>query len=710
MSYVVFASGGCSPESGVIDVVDGGMLVYGAGPNVMLMSDLTRRNARPLVGCGTEGQVHAVKFLQDEQDVRWILAGTAGGLIKTWTIDGEIGAELKVTGSINSLAATYIGGSKWTVLFSSTTGTLYTVHFENGKFAETTVSLCFGIKKIISVALAVFKGVTVGFVGLSDNTLTIVVNNKAILSLPGHTNWINTIDVKSLEGKGLLVATGSSDRTVRVWKIAPLLDPKSQTGLLEVIAPRKKEFELGGTFFTMNCDAIIYGHEGMVNSVRWDHSSMRLGSAGSDRTIIIWRPTLEGGWSSIVQLGDVATITSAGGYYSVLFATIGKVERIIAHGTTGSIIQYINTEESDYRIGEPIMTGHVLDLQSCDWSPSGQCLATTGLDKTTRIWSKHPLESWCEVARPQIHGYEMQALAMLDETHFLSAGDEKILRCFQAPISFTQRLALFTGDGDGDSGDVNVTMAVSVPQLGLSNKAGEDMVALEMPLSRPPTERDLSSGTLWMETDKLYGHGLELHCLAACNTNGLAVSACKSTTVEDAAILFWKRQADWMWKQVASVSVHTLTVTGLEFSPDGSRLLAISRDRHWSIIDTEGFAVELKKEAHTRIIWCGAWFDCKTFVTGSRDKTLKTWNVDGNEICKGLVFEDAVTAVAIQGNFMAIGLENGSMAFYRWNDGWMHIETIKHHTAPVVGLKWQPDGNLLASISNLLLLHQVDCV
>ena len=45
---------------------------------------------------------------------------------------------------------------------------------------------------------------------------------------------------------------------------------------------------------------------------------------------------------------------------------------------------------------------------------------------------------WYEVARPQVHGYNMQCLAMLTRYRFVSAADEKVIRVFNAPRNFIE--------------------------------------------------------------------------------------------------------------------------------------------------------------------------------------------------------------------------------------------------------------------------------
>lgn len=53
--------------------------------------------------------------------------------------------------------------------------------------------------------------------------------------------------------------------------------------------------------------------------------------------------------------------------------------------------------------------------------------------------------TWHEISRPQIHGYDMQCLAMVDRFQFVSGADEKVLRVFKAPRNFVENFASIVG-------------------------------------------------------------------------------------------------------------------------------------------------------------------------------------------------------------------------------------------------------------------------
>lgn len=92
----------------------------------------------------------------------------------------------------------------------------------------------------------------------------------------------------------------------------------------------------------------------------------------------------------------------------------------------------------------------------------------------------------------------------------------------------------------------------------------------------PPLEEHLAQSSLWPEIGKLYGHGAELFCVAATPAGDLLASACKAQTSSTAAVWLWDTAT---WTAVGSVVAHSLTVTQLQFSPDGQTLVSVSRDR-----------------------------------------------------------------------------------------------------------------------------------
>lgn len=369
----------------------------------------------------------------------------------------------------------------------------------------------------------------------------------------------------------------------------------------------------------------------------------------------------------------------------------------------------------------PCVTGHfggVVDL--CWESSSGMYLLTASEDQTCRLWaptqstiSKEPV--WVEVARPQVHGYNLAAITSLScskHPHFLVSGaDEKELRSFHATHLTLRTLENVTGEKLSDGDVMERVERAYIPSLGLSNKASAadgaeedtpDESANNQNRSQVklPLERDLGVASLWPEANKLFGHKTELYCLTSTleshdSSSGdpsdiLVASSCKARDEEAAAIRLWNA-FEGKSHQVLTGG-HKSTVATLAFSPDSSLLASSGKDRRlclWQKQEDGQYALAWAKDsAHKRIVWSIhflPWGDRRVLASGSRDGSIKIWNVtstkDGVEAAIMFNFApvhkvggkaDSVTALSFcpapmaDGTtaLLAVGLESGRLELW----------------------------------------------
>lgn len=431
---------------------------------------------------------------------------------------------------------------------------------------------------------------------------------------------------------------------------------------------------------------------------------------------------------------------------------------IMAHAFHGALHLWCKDhgDEGEWRPGV-VISGHFNAVQDLSWDPEGEFVLSVGSDQTTRLftpWRKQDSKqlTWHEISRPQIHGYDMQCLAMVGRFQFVSGADEKVLRVFQAPRNFVENFANISGISKEKlfltDDAANLPEGASTPALGLSNKAvfqgdlvqksGEEEDKFNrvsdqyqesyfhpLNMTEPPPEDHLLQNTLWPEVQKLYGHGFEMFCVAADSDGTLVASACKATKTEHASILLWDTSS---WRQVQALSYHTLTVTQMAFSPDSRFLLAVSRDRTWSLWKKNPqtaenqerfslFAHTAKESAiHTRIIWSCDWSpDGTYFVTCSRDKKVIVWGnlqaesseQSGVKPCSSVLdVGDSATAVAFcpvlssaNSYLLAVGLECGRILLYKWAPDLEHgndwtccgqTDSSQSHCLAVKRLRWRP--------------------
>ncbi|XP_071558516.1 elongator complex protein 2 [Temnothorax nylanderi] len=570
--------------------------------------------------------------------------------------------------------------------------------------------------------------------------------------LVGHEDWVICMDF-TRDGDGndgnLFLATSSKDSTIRLWKISETVEESSS----DELKLESNCFTTDDKQYNITLESVLCGHEGWVYGVHWqpvetgreprfNRQTMKLLSCSMDKTMIIWKPTkmMNGMWTEMVRVGEVGG--NSLGFYGCKFSPNGQDgQHILAYGYQGSFHIWKYSQERNKWLPHPTTGGHFSEVVDLCWDPKGRFLITASADQTTRIhapWEN--VDEWCvparrqrwhEIARPQVHGYDMTCLAMLAPHIYASGADEKVVRIFTATSTFRNQLKSLANVEDFPSIKAH---SAAVPSLGLTNKAmyvgenDEDTKNLATGnVYVPPTEEDLMQNTLWPETNKLYGHGYEIFCMAARHDGKLLATACKSTTQEHSAILLWDTDT---WLQVQKLVYHQLTVTQMEFSPDDKYLLSVSRDRRWSLFKTTDAHYELiaasskKDNPHSRIIWCCTWTqESDYFATGSRDGKIAIWSINTIEDITPKKIIDvqnqSVTALCFaptikqQLYLLAIGYETGRIEFrsvcmklYNAQSTLVsrkltECDTSQAHHLTVKRLMFRPTNRLNGSLSRL---------
>lgn len=555
--------------------------------------------------------------------------------------------------------------------------------------AEIIQTISYGRKLPIHCRLTYLPNIKCPFLAVALEDASILLYTKdsdlsesnfiKVQSLLGHQDWVRCIDFHHDDNGNLFLATGSQDNMIRLWKITRAV-AKSTNNELE---QKRDIFTINDREYNITLESVLFGHESWVYGVQWqpnNHQTMRLLSSSLDKSMIIWELDDSSGiWTEKVRVGEVGG--NSLGFYGCKFGPDGL--HILGHDYQGTFHIWKYSQEIANWIPRSTPSGHFSEVVDLCWEPKGRFLITASTDQTTKVhapWKDGLTELWHEIARPQIHGYDMTCLVMLAPYMYASGAEEKVVRIFAATTAFKNRLKPLANVEDFKS---TVAHGATVPSLGLTNKATfdeknyqreneEDLTTYE-----PPTEEELAQNTLWPELQKLYGHGYEIFCMAARHDGQLLATACKSTNIEHSAIILWSTDS---WSQIQILVSHQLTVTQMEFSSNDRYLLSVSRDRKWSLFKNEGesyalIAVSSKKNSpHSRIIWCCTWTtDSSFFATGSRDGKIGIWFVkmieDNTKDVKPVVTVDtqnqSVTALCFapsclkKSYILAVGYETG---------------------------------------------------
>ncbi|CAN6652077.1 elongator complex protein 2 [Trichomonascus vanleenenianus] len=690
---------------------------------------------------------------------RFMVTGGSEGRVVFWDLAGGVNKARVVTTvgldrAVTALACHGDAADELVVAVATAAGSMFFYKYEDDKFelaqevrpdAATFYAMCLAVHRLGNGQYLVAAGGT-------QNKIFVLVGSIGAVALEarleGHENWVRGLAFKETNDGDVLLASASQDRYIRLWRVhrgdvSTIGGRTSKDTENEGVMLANKPYYVCRGEYSVTFEALIMGHDDWVFAVHWHPERLELLSSSADSSAMVWNPDESSGvWVCTTRLGDVSikgasTATGAsGGFWNALWAPIGGVDHVAAIGKTGSWRLWRKTDDESW-VSELGVTGPAKEVTDVAWGGSnGEYLLATSLDQTTRLyapWTKGD-GKWHEMARPQIHGYDMISVKPVTASRFVSAGDEKTLRVFDEPRGIAQLLETVCGiaattDKLPESG--------IVPALGLSNKQEENTTVVgvadeeddenendEAPsqsayellsqLNHPPLEDHLQRHTLWPEVDKLYGHGYEVTNLDISHDGRFLATSCKANTEKHAVIRLYDTTT---WLQLPNpLQFHSLTITRLEFSPDDQLLLSVSRDRTWALWkkNNEGDNYEMavsNSKAHTRIIWDCVWLpEGNAFITAGRDKAIKVWRQDSttNEWAEHATMKhsEPVTSLAFNPitRVLAAGTDSGAIALF-WVSSSLTVEPLgpipppQQPVARINRLAWRPNspGSLAAA-------------
>ncbi|KAI1432634.1 WD40-repeat-containing domain protein [Xylaria sp. CBS 124048] len=810
---VEYLSVGANRHTAVADWSQDGLVAFGADSNIALWRphDSQPRGVTSLLS-GHKDTVKAIKFLTrtEGSDARqtFLLSGADDHCIKIWAIapDGRVASCIQTaqehTAAINCIASLYERSSKegsTTVFATGAADATMKIWTFDGKEARVLQTI-HPKPKFFPLAIALSRlgggsgedeALVLAAAGTRDIVQIFVAESAANpdfqlqATLAGHEGWIRSLDFawekKNGEEKSdLLLASASQDKYIRLWRLHQGKDLPAATAngadpslgaYLPGRSPSNKAHRLkaGEKDFSITFEALLLGHDDWIYSAKWYFNSvtggLQLLSTSADNTLAIWEADPSSGiWVTNVRLGEISrekgatTATgSTGGFWTGLWSPDGQ--SVTCLGRTGSWRVWDYNKERDQwtpRIG---ISGHTRAVTGISWAKNGDYLLSTSTDQTTRLhatWKEN--NTWHEMARPQIHGYDLNCIDSLGGSQFVAGADEKLMRVFDEPKAVAKLLNRLCGIGSAVAVDA-MPDAANMPVLGLSNKAVEvvddnaeiettgnpentDREALDpgttvrrsaLEIDHPPLEDSLSRHTLWPETEKLYGHGYEISCLAVSHAGDLIASACKASSVNHAVIRLFETRK---WTEIKSpLAAHSLTATRLRFSPDDRYLLSVGRDRQWAVFERERERerdaseeesnrqdapppnyklLQANPKGHTRMILDAAWAPTPSsvfpFATAGRDKAVKIWRraETGPDISCVTTIQEThpVTAIDFRGQVdrdgrlvLAVGTEAGKISIHTLDSTSLAVLSsfaLRPELClakPVLQLAWRPQAD-----------------
>ncbi|MDR3636139.1 MAG: hypothetical protein P4L84_20220 [Isosphaeraceae bacterium] len=466
----------------------------------------------------------------------------------------------------------------------------------------------------------------------------------------GHNDQVKAL---ALTPDGKTAFSGSPDRTIRVWTVADGKQVRQLNAPIPVLAialsPDGQTVAVGGQDATIHLlDANdgkpkgqLKGHGGQVEGLAFLAGGKKLVSVSADGTGRIWPLPVK----------------------------------------------------PDDKTAEPIvLNGHKGPVHAVAVTPDGESIATGGEDGTIRLWHAVDGKSQRELAG---HTGPVLALAISPDGKTLLTGSaDKTARLFElsagqplktltghngpiAGVGFSpkgDRIATAGGEGgvkvwETATGQGVIAFGHTAPNNGPIQPLNKVAFAADNAVVSASADRTLKSWSFegaWSEMKPLGPHVFRVLAIDF-SPDGKLVATGGGDPSRSGEVKIWNVETGALVRTLDSL--HSDTVFGVRFSPDGTKLACCAADKFLKVINVAD-GKELKAfEGHTHHVLAVDWSaDGKSLVTGGADNVIKVWNFETGEQVRTLqAAGKQVTAVRwVSGKPEVVGA-SGDKLVRTWN-------------------------------------------
>lgn len=552
--------------------------------------------------------------------------------------------------------------------------------------------------------------------GSADRTVRLWKRDGTFLTaLYGHSNRVESV---AFSPDGQLIVSGSDDRTVILWnqkgkKLARMI---GHTGSISAVVFSPS----GHTFASASSDKTVklwstdgsllmtlVGHQDAVRDIAFSPDGQLMITASDDQTLKIW------------DLSGKLLKTLTGHQDRVRAVVFSPNNQTIISGSDDQTLKIWQLDGTLVRT----LTGHRGSVHDIGLSPYGQIIASASWDSTIKLWNREGVL----LATLKGHNKPVQGIAFSQNGRtIVSASNDETLRLWKVKNVF---LAPLVGHGAGltsvafNPSSRTVITGSDDRTVRFWNRRGSMLRVLGghtagvVDLAVSPESRLIASASsdktikLWNRDGQLQrtmlAHRAPLKAVAFSPNGQMLASSSEDTTIK-----LWHKDGS----PIRTLAGHVSPVSALAFSPLQPLLASVSFDGAIKLWQSN--AVALAKDAQRDGTWrtdgelltsfgdynaeimAVAFSPDQQELATAWDKTVKLWKTDGTALKTLRGHQSKVRDVTYSPDGRLIASASDDHTVKLWNRKGQELTTLDSHTAAVRAVAFSPDSQTLASVSD----------